>query len=128
MDFFNKHDHYARTPYWCADLASRLHRLAKGCQRASIAECNGELHEGQRDDAAALYNEPKRTERLKAIDAEVAEYCERINKQVAKLSEELEPFGLACKRDGDPRVGTLKLFGEGLSYIFLGTRLYWSKS
>jgi len=55
-----------------ADLASRLHRLAKGCQLANE-------HADNESRTCAIYRE-------------------RIDKQVAKLSKELEPFNLWCKR------------------------------
>jgi hypothetical protein len=56
----------------CADVASRLHRLAKGC-----ADANGYADVDSRTCAA---------------------FRERIDKQAAKLSAELAPFGLSCSR------------------------------
>jgi len=93
----------------CADLASRLHRLAKGAERASVADCNGEMHDGLRSKANGLEaNMAMRM--LDKIDDEVAKYCSRIDKQISKLSAELAPFALMCKRNGDPRGYSLKVY------------------
>lgn len=90
----------------CADLASRLHRLAKGCERASVAECNGELANGQRQ---RLMIQQGSVLGCKCADEQVAKFCDRIDKQVDRISEELRPFGLKARNDGDPRGYSLYL-------------------
>jgi hypothetical protein len=86
----------------CAQLASRLSRLAKGCQRASVGECNGTLRDQR------YYTPPEL--RSKEAD-EATAYAARIDKQVSKLSKELAPLGLWCKRNGDPRGFSLCVLG-----------------
>lgn len=93
-----------------ADIASRLHRLAKGCERASVAQCNGEMWDGQRDQIHRLEIEHKKNTLLADVEVSVEKYCARIDKQVDKLAQELAPFKLTCKRNGDPRGYCLKLY------------------
>lgn len=71
----------------CAVLASALHRLAKGCQRQAVAECNGELS-----------------------DASVRTAGERLDKRLAKLNAQLAPVALEARRSGDPRGLVLRLY------------------
>lgn len=91
-----------------AFLASRLHRLSRGAARASLAECNGEMYDGQRDKA---YAAPRciRLTLLQEIDGAVARFCARINRAIAKLNADLSPLAIEARRNGDPRGFAIKL-------------------
>lgn len=77
-----------------ASLASRLHRLAKGAARASLAECNGEMWQGQR--AWAGRNG-------EYIAAQIEKYASRIDRAIAKISADLAPLAIEARRNDDAR-------------------------
>ena len=96
-------------PYQVADIASRLHRLAKGAQRASVMQCNGEIRDGQRNAIYRQINKLDQQAHIDDMEAAIVKYCDRVDKQIEKLSAELAPFGYTCARNGDPRGFALRV-------------------
>lgn len=100
-----------------ASLASTLHRLAKGCQRQAVAECNGEFWGGQRE-AAYRYDVACKADRARGVvynrttqglDDAIAQAGQRLDKRIAKLNALLAPLALEARRYGDPRGSVLRL-------------------
>jgi hypothetical protein len=94
-----------------ACLTSKLHRISKGAQRASIAECNGEMWDGQRERGhkfgPAQMSEAR--EYFRDVDEQIAKYAARIDRQIEKLNLELASLSIVANRNGDPRGAALKL-------------------
>lgn len=97
------HAYTNANPSRIASLASDLHRLAKGCHRQAVAECNGEFYDGQRE-----YNDCRRSSA--ELDDAIAKVGNRLDKRIVKLNiTGLAALSIEAHRTSDPRGFTLRL-------------------
>lgn len=93
-----------------ARLATDIHKLAKPCHKLAVAECNGEWKPGQRDRAFKATCAVHATDSAPQRDAycawhvtmgkSITDYATRMDKKIAALNAQLEPFGFVLNRNG----------------------------